>query len=123
MDEKILQARTMVIQYAGNVAKKNINDILNALTEDVQFKLHNSIDLEGKSQVRDFYDKSFAEGNYTFNHEFLDEKVVADLIFINGKQNKKYTPVGKQVEITSYDFFFILKKEAGELKLWQLRVV
>ncbi len=113
----------MVIQYAGNVAKKNINDILNALTEDVQFKLHNSIDLEGKSQVRDFYDKSFAEGNYTFNHEFLDEKVVADLIFINGKQNKKYTPVGKQVEITSYDFFFILKKEAGELKLWQLRVV
>jgi len=123
MEEEIMQARALVIQYADNLAKKNIEGILNALSDDVQLKLRDGISLEGKSIVRDFYEKSFAKGDYTFSHEFLDEKVVADLTFVNGKLNKNYIRVGKQAEITIYYFSFILKKVAGELKLWQLRVV
>lgn len=123
MEELIAVAKTMVINYADDVAKQNLDGILAALSDDVHFQMHDKISFEGKPMVRDFYEKSFAEGDLEFSHEFTNEKAVSDVIFISGKQNKKLTPTGQKAENYTYDFSFILKKVEGELKIWQLRVV
>jgi ketosteroid isomerase-like protein len=123
MEEQIARARNMVIQYADNVAKKNLDGILEALADDVQVVMSDGSIFEGKDHVGEFYKMSFTEGDFEFNHEFIDGKRVSDLIFISGKLNKYFTAVGKQVESTSFDFSFIFRKEADELKIWQLRVV
>ena len=123
MDELITAAKTIVINYADDVANQNLDGMLAVLSDDVHFQMHEIISLEGKPMVRKFYEKSFAEGDLEFSHEFTDEKAVSDLIFINGRLNKKLIQVGKPVESNTYDFSFILKKVEDGMRIWQLRVI
>jgi len=47
---------------------------------------------------------------------------ISDVVFLNGEMTKIQTPEGQASEAIKFNFSFILKKEDGQLKIWQCRI-
>ncbi len=122
MEDLIAEAKTLVTAYGEHVRQKRLDDILALLCEDAIIHMPDTLPLEGKVTIREFYEANFSNGNYHFKLEFTDEKEVAELVFINGLLEKEVRSDENQSN-TTYDFSFILKKENGRLKILQMRLV
>ena len=122
MDDIITQARAVILQYGEYVQEKDLNAIMRSLCEDAHFEILNRPLIEGKEAIYRFYEDNFALGSYRFEFTFTDSKNVSDVVFINGVMEKIETPQGQHSESIKFVFSFILKKEDGELKIWQCRV-
>lgn len=122
MEELLTEARTLVLQYGGYVKEKNLEAIMEALCDDAHFEILQRSPIAGKETIRAFYEHNFAKGGYSFNLKITDEKTVSEVVFINGVMEKIHTPEGQASEEIRMNFSFILKKEEGQLKVWQCRV-
>ena len=122
MESLIQDAKQLIIDYGEKVAQQKLDEMLDSLCEDAIITIPNTLPLEGKAAIREFYETNFSKGNYHFKLEFTDEKEVAELVFINGLMDKNFTSAEDRSK-TRYDFSFILKKENDVLKIFQMRVV
>ncbi len=122
MHDLIAEAKKLITAYGENVREHRLEDILSMLCEDASMHLPQTVPLEGKDSIRTFYETNFSKGDYHFKLEFTDEKEVADLVFVNGLMDKKFTSAENQSN-TKYDFSFILKMENDDLKIFLMRVV
>lgn len=122
MESLIQDAKQLIIDYGEKVAQQKLDEMLDSLCEDAIITIPNTLPLEGKAAIREFYETNFRKGNYHFKLEFTDEKEVAELVFINGLMDKNFTSAEDRSK-TTYDFSFILKKENDVLKIFQMRVV
>jgi ketosteroid isomerase-like protein len=122
MESLIQDAKQQIFGYGEKVAQQKLDEMMESLCEDATISMPNTLPLEGKAAIREFYETNFSKGNYHFKLEFTDEKEVAEMIFINGLMDKNFTSAEERSN-TSYDFSFILKKENDVLKIFQMRLV
>jgi len=118
----IAEAKTLVTAYGEHVRQKRLDDLLALLSEDAIIHMPDTLPLEGKVTIREFYEANFCNADYHFSLEFTDVKEVAELVFINGLMNKEVRSEENRRN-KKYDFSFILKKVQGRLKIFQMRLV
>lgn len=123
MEESLSYARALILKYSEFVQARNIDAILDVLSDEATLQVPDTPLLESKADIRQFYEDRFAAGDICFQIDITDGKIVSDLCFINGHMTHTITREGAQDESTVLDFSFILKKEQGQLKIWQIRVV
>lgn len=121
MEENLRIARNLVIRYGQYIQDQFLDGILDALCSDASVQTPNFPDLMGKARIGEFYTACFAEGTYQFDLAIEEEKSVSDLVFINGTLTQTRTGTDQSTNTTDRPFSFIMKKEAGELKVWQIR--
>ena len=123
MEENLRLARTLVLKYSEFLQARDIDAILDVLSEEATLQVPDTPLLESTTDIRQFYENRLSAGDYLIQIEITDEKAVSDLCFINGLMTLTITREGESNQSTVLNFSFILKKEAGQLKIWQIRMV
>ena len=124
MKNQLGKARELVLRYRELVHAKNLDGIMDALSDDATMQLPGFPLMKDKKDIRRFYEDSFVAGSFEFQIDINSEKIVSDVIFMNGKMRRIILVDGEPGITDELDFSFILKKDsAGKLKIWQIRVV
>ena len=123
MEENLRLARTLVLKYSEFLQARDIDAILDVLSEEATLQVPDTPLLESTTDIRQFYENRLTAEDYLIQIEITDEKAVSDLCFINGLMTLTISREGVSNDSTVLNFSFILKKEAGQLKIWQIRMV
>ena len=124
MELTLDHARSLVMAYREHIFSKNLDAILDALTDDAMLQLTGQQELSGKEAIGNFYRQCFATDQYDFQLNITDEKIVSDLVFINGHMTRVSEKAGQPDDVDNLDFSFILKRDKGKTpKIWKIRIV
>ena len=124
MEENLRIARSLVYKFNELVQAQDIDAILDALSEEATIQIPGYSAFSGKDTIREFYATRFkTKGSFRFELDVTDEREMSDLCFINGAMTRIIDRAGQPQEVTELSFSFILRKEGGVMKVWQLRVV
>jgi len=124
MEDKMIEARNLILGYGEHVRNKDLGSILDSLSDDATFFIPNIPVLAGKDAINEFYEFRFQGAHFAFDLTITDEKFVSDVIFINGRMERTVSPNNMPANTSQHDFSFILKRDDNDhLKIWQIRVV
>jgi len=124
MEENLRIARSLVFKFNELVQAQDIDGILDALSAEATIQVPEYTPITGKDTIREFYETRFhTKGSYRFDLALTDEREMSGLCFINGTMRRMIDRADKPQEVSELSFSFILRREDGALKIWQIRVV
>lgn len=124
MNQNLMEARALIREYGDYVQEQNLDGIMNALSDDASLYIPQRSAIDGKNAIVEFYETCFRERSYSVDLNITDEKIVAEVVFINGYMTRTLKSATADPQTKLSYFTFILRQEPDRhLKIWHIRVV